>query len=272
MSESTDDTSVTVVPSHIIAPESTTPVVYQGEDDRQYGHMVRSSAMCNICRNTNIHKIHLARARDFKTYREISEKFGVPYESVKKHFDNHYALSEYSLKAIALKENTTPEAKELISKIFDGKTDFLEGSSAVLRSKVSALHSINARIEALTDKNEIDSAEDIDKQEYIALHKLRQNDENDIIKIYALMDKKIFPVRKEELASAVLAYKLEVLQRIFDEVALTIGRLRGLPEYAHCVEALAAELATRFNQLEISILNSGGIIPSAAEPTGEPGE
>ena len=248
----------------IIPPCGNTPVSYREQDT--YGYTVRYSNMCTICRHVKLSDINLSRSRDHKTFQEIQKEFGVPYEALRKHFENHYALSEYNQRIIKLQDDTSPEAKEIISKIFDGNTDLLEGASAILKSKATRLNAIRMRIEEINNALEVSAAEDMDKQEFVLLNRLSQDIEDSMLKAYQIIDKKIFPFKKEELTNAVLSYKLETLSKMLDEVKLVLMQFRERPECSSFIDELTQELAKRFNRLEDEVLKSGGILKSVQEP------
>lgn len=240
-----------------------TSLVTAGDDHDTYGYTIRVSGLCAICRMAARREVNLARARDHKKFTEISVEFKVPVETIKKHFQNHYVISEYNTQIIALSEDTTKEAKELITKIFDGNTDFLDGVSAVLKSKAVRLNDIQNSLSSLNDNAEIGALEDTDKQERIMLHRLAEDVENSITKVYQLMDKKIFPFKKEELSNAILSYKLETLSKMLDEVKIVLMDFQkrpGVGTYVDIIGDLTVELVKRFNKLEAEVVQSGGIV------------
>ena len=254
-----------ITPSAVIPVGSNVPVSYSDTSDI-HGHTLRYSNMCTICRHANLMHINIARARDHKPYLQISKEYGVPTEALRKHFDNHYELSDYNRRIVKLQDDTSPEAREIISKIFDGNTDLLEGTSSVLKSKATRLNAVKARIEELTTSMEVGAIEDMDKQEIIMLHRLAQDIEDSILKAYQIIDKKVFPFKKEELSNAVLSYKLETLSKMLDEIKLVLMDFKKRPGCSDIIDDLTNELAKRFNRLEDEVLKSGGIIKPVEQP------
>ena len=229
-------------------------------DKDQYGHTLKRSTLCVICRHHQLRDINLARARDYKSIQEISSEFNIPPDIVRKHFDNHYILSSTSQKAIKIKEDTSPEAKEVISKIFDGNVDILEGSESVLKSKAARLNIITNKILEMSDRSEIDALDEDERLEFLALHRVAEEIENSIMKVYQVIDKKLFPARREDLMNAILSYKMNYLSKMIDETKLVLLEFKKKPEYVDLINVLIGELAKRFNKLEEEILRSGGMV------------
>lgn len=248
------------VVTSVIPAGSTTPINYNPVDVEKYGHTIRVSKLCPVCRDSRVHAIQLARAKDFKSYKEIAAEFGLAPEAIRKHFEDHYSLSNYSLQLINLKEDTTPEAKVLITRLFEGSTDLLDGASAVLKAQAGQIAAIQSRLEIIKDKLELDNAETEDKLEFMQLNKLLKDINDSVIKTYQIIDKKIFPARKEELASAVLAYKLDTLEKMLNAVKVVLAQYQNDPAYAPLVLQLRMDLAKKFDALGDEILKSGGML------------
>lgn len=269
MDEKDIDISIALQPNAIIPSGGAIAVPFDANASEVYGHVLRYSAMCTVCRHVDLAKINLARAKDHKAYSSISKEFGVPVEALRKHFDNHYELSGYNKRIVNLQDNTSTEAKEIISKIFDGNVDLLDGTTAVLKSKAVRLNAIRARIEELTTNIEVDAAEDVDKQEFIMLNRLAHDIEDSIIKAYQIIDKKIFPFKKEELSNAVLSFKLDTLDKLTDEVLIVLDEFKKNPEYTDLINAMKLAISNRIALLEKDILKSGGIMGTKVGGTDE---
>ena len=84
--------TTTFVPTQIIPAGSNTPVAYS--EPESYGHTLRFSNMCTICRHVKLSDINKARAQVFKSYSDISKEYNLPQEALRKHFENHYMISE----------------------------------------------------------------------------------------------------------------------------------------------------------------------------------
>lgn len=238
--------------------------------DTSYGKYIKRSRICPICIHPEHMTINLMRARDRLTYDEIAQNMNVSLDSLDIHFKNHFYISKNSRTLIELKEGeNTTEANELIAKIMEGDVDLFSGAVAVLDSKVERLHPIRERIKSLTDHLETSNLDQFETQEFVQLNKLAEEIENSIFKMYQIIDKKLFPFRKEDLANAVIAYKHNILSKIVDYVQIRLIELESIPSYTTTNIELIGELrqilAQDFNKLEEDILKSGGIMQPPVE-------
>jgi hypothetical protein len=229
----------------------------------RYGFYVSKPPLCPICNKRNHMEINLLRARDHLSLDQIVQTVqnpGVTRGALVKHFDNHFILLPAQKKILDLKEDCAPESLEIVSKVFDGEVDIFSASQSILKSQATRLHVVVKRLEFLNHHLENDSADDIDKQEFIQLHKVASDIENSMQKTYSIMDKKLFPTSKEELSSAILQYKLTVLSKLIDSIQLVLLELERNPKYTSAISAVREELAKRIGNIEDEVLKSGGII------------
>jgi len=232
------------------------------KDTSTYGKVIKRSTLCSICLRDDCNEINLLRARDHLSYEKIVRLKNVSQEALDIHFRKHYHIAGHNQKILRIKEDISPEANELVQKIFDKELDIFSGIQSVLESKAERLLPIRDRMRYLTDRQEISALEEFEIGELIELNKLAESIENSIIKTYQVMDKRLFPVKKEELANAVLSYKLEVLTKILDRFKVVLARFEKVPEYAELIGHLRQTLAEEFNQVEDEIIKSGGIMSS----------
>lgn len=239
------------------------PATRQREVDAStYGKVIKRSTLCTICLRDDCYEINLLRAKDHLPYEEIVRLKSVTMESLDIHFRKHYHIAGHNQKILRIKEDISPEANELVQKIFDKELDMFSGIQSVLESKAERLLPIRDRMRHLTDRQEVDALDDVNIAELIELNKLAENIENSIIKTFQVMDKKLFPVKKEELANAVLSYKLEVLTKILNRFKVVLAMYEKVPEYSELIIHLRQTLAEEFNQIEDEIVKSGGIMNS----------
>lgn len=227
----------------------------------EYGHYVKRSTLCPICRRSDHNQINLARARDHVKIYDMCKTFSVQPEALKAHFTNHFIVSPRNQKVLDLLEDDSSEAKELVTKILEGNIDLMEGAEGVLKSKGQRLHIMTQRIKELSDKQEIGSLEDIEVQELVQLHKITNDLEDSIMKVYAIVDKKLFPFKKEELGNAVAQYKLSVLSKLLDKIQIVFLEFEGKSDtYSQMISEMRVVLARHFNDIEDTIVKAGGII------------
>lgn len=228
---------------------------------QDFGYYVKRSTLCPVCNRLDHMDINATRARDHMTISEISQQYGLPVITLEKHFDNHFMVSVQNRKIINLKENDDQESRELVTRILEGNVDLIEGAESVLKSKSQRLHMITQRIRALTDKQEIGVLEDIELQELNELHKRASDLEDSIVKTFIVIDKKMFPFKKEEMINAVTSYKLSVLGKMVDAIQLVfVDFEKQGGEYQTMVQEMRVALADKFNKLEDQIVKAGGII------------
>jgi hypothetical protein len=229
----------------------------------QYGYYVAKSHLCPVCNKKNHMEINLLRARDHFTYDQISSQLqlpGVNPQALDKHFQNHFILYPTQRKILELKQDGSDESLAIVNKIFEGDIDIFSASQSILESKAKRLHLVSRRLEFLNSHIEIDSADDIDKQEFIQLNRVAGDIEDSMERVYSVMDKKLFPATKDELSSAILQYKLNILSKIIDSVQLVLLELERDPQYTTTIIKIRDELAKRIGNVEDEILKSGGII------------
>lgn len=232
-------------------------------DVNNYGKQVKRSTLCSICLREDMNEINLMRARDHLSYDEIiAIKEDVTLEALKIHFKNHFHISANNRRILEIKENTSPEANELIHKIFDKELDVFSGIQSVLESKAERLLPIRERMRYLTDKQEIDALDDVEIAELIQLNKLAEDIENSIIKTWQIMDKKLFPIDKKDRENAILQYKLDILKGILDRFQFVFNNYEKIPQYTELIQQLRIALAEEINSIEDEILKSGGILQS----------
>ena len=235
--------------------------------DESFGRYLKRSRLCPICTNRDHMGVNMMRARDKLNYDEMMERTGFSLETLEIHFKNHFSISKNNRMLIELREGeNSTEASELISKIMEGEIDLFSGAVAVLDSKAERLHPIRERMKRLSDHLETDNLDQFETQEFLQLNKLAEEIENSIFKMYQVVDKKLFPVRREELITAVLNYKLSILTKILDRVHIRLCELENVPRYnstnVEFVDLIRRALASDFNKIEEEIMKSGGVIQS----------
>jgi len=228
----------------------------------QFGVIIRRSTLCPICTHPGHMEINLLRARDHESYDRISKLKYVTIDALETHFKNHFQISSPNRKILAIKEDNSPEAVEIVEKIMEGDFDIFAGAEGVLDNKAKRLLIVTNRIKALSNELEIDNLDPIQTQEFIHQNKLAEDIENSILKTYKLVDKKLFPVRKEELSKAIISFKLNILLKVLNQVQLVLIQFEKEPEYTDLIRNLRAELSVRFNLLEEEVLKSGGTLHS----------
>lgn len=230
------------------------------EQYEQFGKVIRRSTLCPVCMHPDHMEINLMRARDHEPCERIANLKYVPVDALEAHFRSHFQISSANRKILAIKEDGSPEAIEIVEKIMEGDFDLFAGTEGVLDNKAKRLLIVTNRIKALANELEVDGLDPINTQEFIHQNKLAEDIENSILKTYKLIDKKLFPVRKEELANAIISFKLNILLKVLNQVQLVLIQFEKEPEYAPLIRELRSELSVRFNSLEEEVLKSGGML------------
>ena len=193
----------------IIPPAAPVPAVV--EEETVLGHYIKKSRICAICLRDDHMTINSMRGSQHLTFQEIEHATHISTETIDLHFRSHFKVSKTAQHVIDLKENTSTESNELVRQILEGDIDFFAGAVGVLESKAQRLHGIKDKLNDLSDKMEIDDAEDVEKQEYILLNKLAQDIENSIVNVYKVIYKDIFPAGKDDMLNGVLSFKQSIL-------------------------------------------------------------
>lgn len=259
----TDNTSAIVSSgnSAAIAPVSSS----SNSIDELYGYYAGSkSHLCPICQKINHMEINLLRARDHLSYDEISRRMksaAVTPFNLEKHFKTHYIIAERQKKIIALKEENTNTADlVLVNKIFEGEMDIFAATQAILESKARRHIAVMNRLDFLKAHMELDSVDDIDKQEFIQLNKVAGEIEDSMEKIVSLRDKKLFPASQIELSNAILKWKLNAFSKLIDSLQFALMKLEKDPKYSLVIIEIRSELAKHLSPIEDEILKSGGFL------------
>ena len=225
-----------------------------------YGKYIQRSKICPICLRRDHMDINYMRSRDHMTCHDIALARQASIDSLELHFRKHFVIAKHHQDILDLQENSSQESNEIITRIIEGEMDFFGGAQAVMNSKAQRLHPIHERIKSLADRYEIDDLEDVEKQEFMLLNKLAEEVENSIMKIQTAVDKKYIPNTKEELARAMVSYKLSVLTKFVDDIVLVLIEFERIPEYRELVRQIRNTLSQRVSALEASILRSGGML------------
>lgn len=250
--------------SDITGTASSVPTV---QNPDQYGKKLKHSRLCPICTHSDKVEIHLLRARDHLTYQQISDLKNVRVAALRIHFENHFIVSTTNAQVLAVKEEGSKEANELIEKILEGELDLFSGVRGVLEAKAQRYSIVKRRILELSNSIETNSLEEFETAEFINLNKLAENIENSILKAYQIADKQLIPYNSEERANAILSYKLKVLGKMLDQIQITLIEFERRSEYSNLINDLRVALASRFNQIEDEIVKSGGVVQPAAQIT-----
>ena len=230
------------------------------EDVSYYGRYLRRARGCAVCIRKNHMEINLKRAKQYMTIQEISEEENLGMDILNMHFRNHFIISTNIQKMLDLKESTDRESQGIVARILDGEIDLFQGSQGVLDSKAQRLAIIHGRIKELAEIQETQGLEAEEQQEFYQLNKLAEEAENSVVKTYQIIDKKLFPVNREDLSNAILSYKLNVLNKVLDAIQVEFMQYEQDPTSAPLIQKIRVGLSKRFNFLESTILQSGGII------------
>ena len=230
------------------------------EDISYYGKYLRRAKGCAVCLRTSHMDINLKRAKQHMTIQEISDEENLGKDILNMHFRNHFIIATDIQRILDLKENTGRESLGIISKILDGEIDLFHGVQGIQESKMQRLAVIHNRIKELADLQEQQPLEDIELQEFYQLNKLAEESENSMAKLYQITDKKFFPSNREDLSNAILSYKLNVLNKILDAIQVEFMQYEKDPIYAPLIQQIRVGLSKRFNFLESTIMQSGGVI------------
>jgi len=247
-----------LIPSDIVTIN--TEIITRDTLETSFGKYIKKSRICPICIRHDHMEVNQLRARDHLTYHEIVSAKNVTIDALRLHFKSHFIISKNNQQLLDLKENSSEESNEIVQRILEGEVDFFGGAMSVLQSKIQRLKPIQDRISTLSDDQEIDNLDDIEKQEYILLNKLAEGIENSIMNVHQLMDKKLFPSDKEDLAKATLSYKLSVLSKFVDDIVIVLLEFEKNPQYTELVRQIRRALSQRVSALETLILKSGGEI------------
>jgi hypothetical protein len=263
-SDTSQSYPVTTVVSAVTSP------VAAIENMDYFGKYVKKSRGCFICSGKNHMTINLMRARDHLPLSVISENTDISMDMLNLHFNNHFLISSNIQKILNIKENTNQESRELVRSILEGNIDLFAGAQGVLEAKGQRLHFIQQRIKELSDIQEMRILEDIEIQEFFQMNKLAEEVENSILKTWQIIDKKLFPISRDDLSNAILSYKLGVLSKLLDDIQIVFIEFEKDPRYTELVRTLRTALSARFNFLEDSILKSGGIIQAVEKVKAAP--
>lgn len=258
-----EDSTLSVVPTCQILPSTQSTDNFTLPDPQRtiFGEYIRKSRACNICRRRDHMEINYMRARDHLTYQQIMQAKGVSPDDQITHFKNHYIISKHNQDIINLKENTSQEANDIVTRILEGDLDLFGGAHSVLKSKVQRLNGLNNRRKALEDTREDSGNLTPDEQdEFLLICKLSEEIENSMTKILQIIDKKAFPTGKDDLAKAMLSYKHSVLTKFVDDIAIVLIEFERNPLYTGLIQQIRLALSQRVSALEAKILSSGGVL------------
>ena len=227
-----------------------------------FGKYSKKSRICTVCMRRDHMEINRMRAQDHMTYDDIVRLKGISRDALDVHFRKHFYISKHNQDILDLKEDSSQEANDIITRALEGDVDLFGGGLSVIESKAQRLSDIKNRLRYLSDRAELNTLDDVEKQEYIALNKLAEDIENSIVKVQQIIHKKIFPSSKEELAKAVMSYKLSVLSKFVDDIVLVLIELEKNPDYKEVVHQIRLSLSQRVSFLEAKVLKSGGVIQS----------
>jgi hypothetical protein len=229
----------------------------------QHGKYIRKSLLCPVCSRTDHAQINLMRARDHMSISEISSATGIPPGLLEKHFEKHYLISPQNQKILALKEDTSQEAKEIVAKLMSGEIDIHGSLAAVLKGKAQRLNEIYSTLNEYNARRDIDfdGLSSFEIEEWVALNKLATEIENSIVKTIHLADKKLFSLSKNVEKSAVQAYELQILSKMIDSIQLALRDIESEGEVEKLViQKIRRKLADYFNAMEDAILKSSTLL------------
>ena len=227
--------------------------------NEQYGHFLRESQICPICLRADRNAIHIARARDHQTLKEISEQFGVSKKDLIRHFENHYRVSTANQDIINIYENTDTSKRDVVNAAFEGTLDIVYSTSTILRNYAKRLNVIQSRLDALSDELERDMLEEEEIEEFHRLNAAATDITKNMLKAYQTIDKKLFPKDSDDLWNAILTYKLDALSKMLDNVLIVFADFeRKGPDQSQMIQEIKESLRLKFNKLEEEILESGG--------------
>jgi hypothetical protein len=262
--ELVDESNTSIIPKESLSLPASVVQQDTGLNDIYGYYAGGKSHLCPICQKSNHMEINLLRARDHLSYDEIARRLksaAVTPSNLEKHFKNHYIVAERQRKLIALKEDNTSTADlALVNKIFEGEMDIFAATQAIMESKARRHVAVMNRIDFLKAHLEVDTADDIDKQEFIQLNKICCEIEDSMEKVVSLRDKKLFPPSQADLSNAILKWKLSIFSKLIDSLQFTLLKLERDPKYSLVVSEIRSELAKNLNPIEDEILRSGGII------------
>ncbi len=163
------------------------------------------------------------------------------------------------LRAVVI--NTLREKEnQLLTKIEQTKKDqlseYIQNYEEILRVLDNEIRNIGVELSVISDQDYKDI------QEFFQMNKLAEEVENSILKTWQIIDKKLFPISREDLSNAILSYKLGVLSKILDDIQIVFVEFEKNSYYVDLIKNLRTALSERFNFLEDSILKSGGILQS----------
>lgn len=223
-----------------------------------YGQVLRQSTLCPVCISLRCKEVNLARARDLKSYAEITSEFGFSRDTLESHFRQHYDINTKQKKLLSLKENTDSEDLAIVGKVFDGEIDAFSALQDILKYKAKRLHGVNQRLNKIEEQFDIGNENVEDKQEYALLHKTANDIENSMQKIYKMLHEYMFPTNREALTNAVLQYKINILSQIVDGIQDVLNDMEKDPEAEIIIRIIRKRLSIKINKIEGDILKSGG--------------
>lgn len=224
-----------------------------------FGRYIKKSRICPICTRKDHMEINALRGQQHLSYEDISIEKKTTLEALEVHFKKHFLISTKDQQLLNLKENDSQEANELVSRILDGNADLYSALHDLLKAKAQRYHMIQEQIKTLSDQQEIDNLTDIEKQEFIFLSRLSDGMEDKILKVYQLIEKKLFP-DPETTAKAILNYKLDIFSKLVDSIITVFIEVEKQPQYTQLIQQIRVMLAQQVSVVEADILKSGGII------------
>src|SRR5271157_3187880 len=226
------------------------------QEEAEFGKLIRRAIrVCPVCMRADHMEISRMRAVNHMTYKDISIAKGISQDSIRLHFTKHFMISERNQQILDLRENNSPEALELVTKILDGKLDLYTGSKGILQDQAQRVHMLRKRLEYLEerkDQSEIPGSpevEDVEIQEAILIHREIDNIQAGMTKLLQIIDKKCFPFDDEQRSRAVLQFKYDILSKFVDEIITIFFEFEKKPEFTELIPALRNALVPKVNRM-----------------------
>ena len=255
--------SVVAIKNDTISSKVYTPEIL--DTLNRHGRYIRKSLLCPVCNRADHIEINLMRAKDHLSLKEISSATGITVELLEKHFQKHYLLSSQNQKLLALKEDVSSEAKEIVARLMQGDLDMYGSIAAILKGKAQRLNEIYSIINEYNTKRDMDIISDMEIQEWVALNKLAADLEDSIVKTVQLIDRKIIKVKNIE-KSAVQAYELQILSKMVDCIQLVLKEIEQEGDLERkVIQKIRHKLAQYFNAMEDKILKSSVIVSDSSD-------
>ena len=233
-----------------------------GDSCLNYGKYLVQSVACSLCMSHKHNEINLLRVKKHMKFSDMAKPLDVSEKLIRKHFESHFIPSAATQRILNLAENTSQEAMEVVTNIMEGNLDIYAGLDLVLKSKAERLIDGKERLremKAARASGNFSEEETDDTSNWCMVNKIVNDIEKSMVSAYELANNSLFPGGKDETSAAILSFKMGIAQGYVDRIlGVLIQYENSHPELANSMMDLKRAFAAQFNDIELSIMKSGG--------------